>query len=329
MYQHDHQHHDTHGSRSLNRALWITAGFALIEALAGWQAHSLALLSDAGHMLTDASALALAALAAMFARRPASRRHSWGMGRVEILVALFNGATMLLLALGIAYGAIQRIQQPEPVAGGIVLVTAAIGFVINLAVLKTLSHAGHAAHHHPDHAHHDAQHHPTAAPDNLNLRGASLHVLGDLLGSVAALASGAVIYVTGWMLIDPILSLLICGLMLVSSLRLLRDGAHVVMEGVPRHLDLNRIGAAMAHVPQVVAIHDLHIWQISSERIALSAHVVLRQLDDWLPVLATLNRLLCDQYHIDHATLQPELLTSEPSSPPRAAKCAMTFTAAR
>ncbi len=290
MYEHDHHSHDHSTEQALTRALLFTLGFALVEAVTGYWAGSLALMSDAGHMFTDASSLALAALAAHVARRPASGRHSWGMGRAEVLAALINALLMLGIVAGVVYGAITRLQSPAPVNGGAVLVVAALGLGLNLLVLRTLSHS-----------------HQT-----LNTRGAILHVLGDALGSVAALGSGAVILLTGWTPIDPILSLVICGLILTSALRLLREGLHVVMEGVPRHLDLDEIGRMMAKVPGVVAVHDLHVWQVNSDRIALSAHVVLRRMEDWLAVLAALNRELKQAYGIDHATLQPEPVATVP-----------------
>ncbi len=295
MYEHDHHSHDHSSEDALTRALVLTLGFALVEGVVGYWAGSLALLSDAGHMFTDASSLALAAVAAHVARRPASQRHSWGMGRAEVLAALTNAVLMLLIVVGVVWGAILRLQHPVPVKGGAVLVVAALGLALNLLVLRTLSHS-----------------HQT-----LNTRGAILHVLGDALGSVAALISGAVILLTGWMPIDPILSLVICGLILTSALRLLREGLHVVMEGVPQHLNLDEIGQAMAAVPGVAAVHDLHVWQVNSDRIALSAHVVLRRMDNWLAVLAALNARLKADFGIDHATLQPEPVPEIPVAPPQ------------
>ncbi|MGH8528822.1 MAG: cation diffusion facilitator family transporter [Nevskiales bacterium] len=297
MYEHDHHSHDSSTEQALTRALLFTLGFAVVEGVVGYWAGSLALLSDAGHMFTDASSLALAALAAHIARQPASRRHSWGMGRAEVLAALINALLMLAIVAGVVYGAILRLQQPVPVNGGAVFVVAALGLALNLLVLRTLTHS-----------------HQT-----LNTRGAILHVLGDALGSVAALGSGVVIMLTGWTPIDPILSLVICGLILTSALRLLREGLHVVMEGVPRHLSLEEIGKTMAQVPGVTAVHDLHVWQVNSDRIALSAHVVLRRMEDWLAVLAELNRRLKQDYGIDHATLQPEPLPTVPLPMPGAA----------
>lgn len=293
-HHHGHPDHDHHNGSVLTRALLLTLGFAVLEAIAGAWSGSLALLSDAGHMFTDASALGLAALAAALARRPSSRRHSWGMGRAEVLAALFNALTMLAIVAGIVYSAIGRLQSPEPVKGGVVMGVAALGLAVNLLVLRMLSRGGHA---HGSHGH---------AHDNLNLRGAMLHVIGDLLGSVAALSAGVVILFTGWTPIDPILSLAICGLILLSSLGLLREGLHVLMEGVPRHLDLDAIGQSMARTAGVAGVHDLHVWQVKSDQIALSAHVVLRDMHGWPDALENLRQLLARDYGIHHVTLQPE-----------------------
>lgn len=266
-------------------ALCLTLGFAVVEFVAGLWAGSLALVADAGHMLTDTSALGLAAFAAWMAGRPASNRRTWGYGRAEVLAALINGAIMLALVGSIAWHAIERFQQPRDVSGAAVMVVALIGLVINLLVFWVLSRG----------------------ESNLNVRGALLHVLGDLLGSVAALASGIVILFTGWTPIDPILSLLICLLILVAAVRLLMDSAQVVMEGVPQGIDIDKVRSTMSSVTGVEDIHDLHVWQVSSDRVALSAHVVVADLDGWPAILRALNQTLLDTWDIDHPTLQPEL----------------------
>ncbi len=284
MYEHDHHSHDHGSGRALRGALLITLAFAGVEFAVGWWGGSLALMADAGHMLTDSTSLGLAALAAWIATRPADAGHSWGHGRAEIVAALVNGTAMVALVVVIVYNAIDRFQNPVEVKGVAVLIVAAIGLVVNLAVLKVL-HGG---------------------EENLNVRGAMLHVIGDLLGSVAALASGAVILWTGWTPIDPILSLLICSLILVAAIRLLRTALRIVMEGVPGPIELEDVRAAMTEDREVVEIHDLHIWQISSERIALSAHVVVRDLEAWPGLLDRLNVLLRERFGIDHPTLQPE-----------------------
>ena len=286
MYEHDHHSHDHASGPALRAALLLTLTFAAIEFIAGWWGGSLALMADAGHMLTDSTALGLAALAAWFASRPADAEHSWGHGRAEIIAAIINGMVMLALIGIIVINAIERFSNPVEVKGVAVLLVAVIGLVVNLLVLRVL-HRG---------------------QNNINVRGAMLHVIGDLLGSIAAITSGIVIVLTGWTPIDPILSLLICALILVAALSLLKNAFGIVMEGVPSRLDLEQVRSAMTEVEGVCEIHDLHIWQVSSERTALSAHVVIEKMDDWPDILARINRMLLEQFQIDHPTLQAEPL---------------------
>ncbi len=283
---HHHAHHNQHrGSASpLGWALAVTLLFALVEALGGWWSGSLALLGDAAHMVSDATALAIAALAAWVSRRPPSQLHSYGLGRMEAMAALVNGLFMLVVVTGIVVAAVERLQAPRPVMGGAVLLLAAAGLVVNVAIIYVLSRG----------------------ERTLNVRGAVLHVMGDLLGSVAALMSGAVILFTGWTPVDPILSVFICLLIVYSSLRLLREVLQVLMEGVPRHLDLPEVGRAMAAVDGVGSVHDLHIWTLSSGSVALSAHLVVREFARWPRVLQEERRLLEERFGIGHVTLQPE-----------------------
>ena len=260
----------------------LTIAFAVVEALGGWWTGSLALLSDAGHMLTDGAALALGALAAWMARRPPSQRHSYGLGRAEVVAALVNAAAMLVIVAALAYESIVRLRAPSAVDGGPAALIAAIGLALNLWVIRRL------------HGH------------DMNTRAARLHVIGDALGSIAALGAGAVIYLTGWTPIDPIASLAICVLIALSSLRLLRESTHALMEGVPQGLSVETIGAEMARVDGVLSVHDLHVWQLSGSRIALSAHVVVRSMGHWERTLVNLQSRLHNKFGIDHITLQPE-----------------------
>ncbi len=288
MAAHPHHRHDSRAPASGNAlfgALLLTLLYAGVEAIAGWWSESLALLGDAGHMLSDAVALGLAAAAAWVARRPPSARHSYGLGRAEVVAALVNGLLMLAIVAGIVVEAFARLHAPRPVAGVAVVGVAAAGLAVNLVVLRLLAHGG----------------------KTLNVRAALLHVLGDLLGSVAALIAGGVIWLTGWTPIDPILSILICALILFSSVRLIGEALHVIMEGVPPHLDLAEIGRALAGADgRVSSVHDLHVWTLSSGRVALSAHVVIGDLRVWDGILANLRRVLHERYAIDHVTLQPE-----------------------
>lgn len=241
-------------------------------------------------MLTDAASLGLAALAARIALRPTSARHSYGLRRVEALAALANGLFMLVIVGGLVWHAVERLLEPRAVAGEAVILVALGGLVLNLAVAWLL----------------------TRGESDLNTRGALLHVIGDLLGSVAALASGIVILYTGWMPIDPLLTMLICGLILYSTLSLLRQVVHTLLEGVPEGLSLPEIGHAMAGVDGVRSVHDLHIWSLDSRRSALSAHVVLADATRWPAVLEAERSLLRARFGIEHATLQPELPPVQP-----------------
>jgi len=304
MHDHHHEDHDhaTHHQgarrtpgRALGLALILTLGFAVVEALAGWVSGSLALWSDAGHMLTDSASLALAAAAAHLALRPPSRRHSYGLGRAETLAALLNALLMVAVVTAIAAAAVGRFLNPTPVRGDLVTLVALVGLGVNLGAAWLLMGQG----------------------SNLNVRGALLHVLGDLLGSVAALVSGVVILYTGWTPVDPLLSLAIAGLILVSSLRLLREALHALLDGVPPELDLAAVGRAMAEVDGVRSVHDLHIWSLSAQHRALSAHLVLRRMQDWGGVLERERALLETRFGIDHITLQPETLETVVPFDPR------------
>ena len=281
---HDHAHDHVHPQSRLGAAVALTLAYALVEAGGGWWSGSLALLADAGHMATDGAALGLAALAAWAARRPASERHSFGLGRAEMFAALANSLVMLAVVALLAFEAFARLEQPVAVRGGAVSAVAAAGLAVNLWVARLLS----------------------GGARNMNTRGALLHVLGDILGSVAALTAGVVIATTGWTPIDPLLSLFIAALLVLSSLRLLRDAVHALMEGVPPELSLAEVGTVMAAVPGVVSVHDLHIWMLSGERVSLSAHVVVPDLARWEDTLRELQHLAAERFRIDHVTLQPE-----------------------
>lgn len=284
MFEHDHHRHDTRGARPLGLALWFTLGFAVVEAVAGWWSGSLALLADAGHMVSDSLGLFTAFAAAHLARRPADSQYTYGFGRVEVVAAALNALVMLGLVVAIAWGAFRRFANPVEIKGLAVAVVAALGLGVNVAVYFTLR----------------------AGTQTINIRGAMLHVLGDLLGSVAALTAGLVVWLTGWTPIDPLLSLIVCGLLLNSATRLFRDVLDVMLERVPRGLDVTAVGKSMAAVTGVKGIHDLHIWTASSDTVALSAHVVVDRLADWDHVLPALKQHLHDAYRIEHVTLQPE-----------------------
>lgn len=272
------------GQRTFVYALLLTFGFAAAEVIAGVWANSLALLGDAGHMATDGLAFGVAAVAARIALKPASAHHSYGLGRAEVMAALFNTLFMLAIVAAIVVEALLRLRQPPSVHAPVVMLVGAIGLLINFGIYRVLQRG----------------------ESNLNMRASLLHVMGDLLGSLAALVSGVVIFFSGWLYIDPLLSLFIAALILISSLRLLGETSRVLLEGVPRGLDLTEIGRSMAGVTGVRSVHDLHVWSLSSREVSLSAHVVIDDMRDWQEVLVRIREHLQQRYAITHATLQPE-----------------------
>jgi len=289
LHAHDGDAHDHHLApdattlRALGAAFGLTGGYAIVEAVGGWLAGSLALLSDAGHMATDAAALGLALFAQWVARRPPSPRASYGYARAEVLAAFVNALALLLLVGFIVVEAVARIAQPAPVAGGTVLTIAAVGLAINLGTAWMLSRA----------------------PSSTSAHSALLHVLSDALGSVAAIVAGGVILATGWTPIDPLLSLLTAVLILRSTWRLLARTTGVLMEGVPSHLDYQAIGTALSQIDGVTGVHDLHVWHMSAQHAALSAHVAIDDGAHWPRILADARRMLATRFEIEHVTLQP------------------------
>lgn len=290
-------HTHSAAGKTLLLALALTLGFSVVELFAGWRSGSLALLADAGHMVSDGASLGISALAAWLAARPPSRRHTYGLGRAELLAALVNALSMLAVVFFIGSEAWQRLQHPGKIDGVTVSVVAVIGLLINLIVAWVLSRG----------------------ERNLNVRAALLHVMGDALGSVAAIGAGAVIWLTGWTPIDPLLSILIGGLILASSVRLLREAVHATLDGVPFAMDIELVGRALAGVPGVNEVHDLHVWPIASERLALSAHVRIKNLNAWPDILPRLTSIAQEQ-GIEHVTFQPVLVTGNQAQPIRLIK---------
>jgi len=270
--------------RRLAVALTITLVVMVAEVVGGWLAGSLALLADAGHMLADAAALGLALFAARVAQRPATPERSFGLLRLEILAALVNGALLIAIAIGIGIEAWHRLQAPQPVDGGLLLGVAGLGLVANLVSLAIL-HRGHE--------------------HSLNQRGAYLHVLGDLLGSVGALAAGALVLTTGWTLADPLISVLITLLVLGSAWRLIKESTDVLMEATPDHIALGDVHDRIASVPGVDSVHDLHVWTVTSGVVAMSGHLVVKNPTDNQPVLEAVQDRMRD-LGINHVTVQME-----------------------
>jgi len=271
-----------HSQHHLNAALALTAAFAVVELAGGWIAGSLALLADAVHMVSDVAALGLAALAGRVAARPAHAGMSYGYGRARVLAAQVNGFGLWFVAGWIAWVAVGRISSPPDVQGGLMLGVAMSGLVVNVIILRWL-HGGH----------------------DLNTRAAYWHVLGDMLGSVAAVAAGMVIVWTGWMPIDPLLSLVVVLILVWGGWRLVRDTTLQIMEAAPASVDIGMLNACMVAVDGVNSTHHMHVWTLPDERLALSAHVCIRDMGHWPEILP---RLLSGLHSkgIAHATLQPE-----------------------
>jgi cobalt-zinc-cadmium efflux system protein len=285
---HDHQSR-SHGARALAISVALTLGFAFVELLAGWWTGSLALLADAGHMATDSAALLFALAANIIARRPVSDRHSYGLARVEVIAAFINALAMLGVVAWIFYEAIDRLAAPVPVSGLGVFVVAGLGLLVNIAVAWSLSRDR----------------------DNVNTRAALVHVIGDLLGSVAAIVAGLIIYFGGPLMADPLLSMFVAALILRSTIGVLRETTLVLLDSVPGDVDYAAVGQALARLPGIISVHDLHVWTMVPGRSAVSAHVLVDDIDNWPAILLRARRLLERDFHIDHITLQPEWLRRE------------------
>ena len=286
---HGHAHGHAHGSgedaRRLGLALALILAFMVGEVVAGILAHSLALLSDSAHMLTDAGALTLSLVVLRLAARPAGGNRTFGLRRSEILSAQANGAALLVLACLVVYGAVRRLVSPPDARGGWILVVALIGIGVNL--LATWQLAG-------------------ANRQSLNVEGSFQHVLNDLYAFIATALAGAVILATGWVRADPVAALFVAALMLRASWRLLRDSGRVLLDIAPAGLSVQEIGTAMASHPGVVEVHDLHVWEVTTEFPTLSAHVLVEPGADCHGIRRELEALVRDRFDIAHTTLQVE-----------------------
>jgi cobalt-zinc-cadmium efflux system protein len=287
---HDHDHGPGHShapadatAGRLRIALGLLVGLMAVEVVFGILASSLALLSDAAHMLTDAGALALALVALRLAARPASGAMTYGLKRTEILSAQFNGATLLVLGLLIVYEGIRRLIEPPAVEGTIVLVVALAGVVVNVIATVVLHGADRTS---------------------LNVEGAYQHVLTDLAAFIATAIAGAVILLTGWDRADGVASLFVAAVMLRAAWGLLRDSGRIFLEAAPRGIDVGAVGSAMIGVPGITEVHDLHVWEVTSGFPALSAHVLVGTEDDCHQARKDLEVVLHDRFGIEHTTLQ-------------------------
>lgn len=292
---HDHGagHDHSHGAgayrdadrKALKIAAVLTAGFMLVEVAGGLITGSLALLADAGHMLSDSFSLVLALFAVSLAARPATSRRTFGFKRAEILAALVNGLLLALVSIWVVVEAIRRLGDPVEVLAGGMLTVAIIGLGVNLLAAWVLYRS---------------------SGESLNVKAALRHVLADLAGSVGVIVAAVVIMLTGWEAADPIISILISLLIVASAWSILRDSVDVLLEAVPRGLDAEKIGMAMASVPEVEQVHDLHVWEITSGFPSLSAHVLVGKDSDCHAARAEIEAVLRDEFQIDHVTLQVE-----------------------
>lgn len=280
---HGHDHGRGESRRALGIALGLTATYTVVEVVGGIYSGSLALLADAVHMLSDNVALGLALVATWLATRPATPGRSFGYKRAEVLAALANGVLLVALAIWIFVAAAQRLADPPEVLGGWMLVIATVGIAVNLAAGAVLFRS---------------------RADSLNVEAAFRHVLADLLGSFGVVIAAVLILATGWLLADPIVSILIGALVLVSAWTILRDSTEILLEATPRGIDAAELGRRLARAPGVVEVHDLHVWTITSGFPALSAHVLVRPGEDCHGRRRQLERLLFDEFGIEHTTLQ-------------------------
>lgn len=288
---HSHSHHGAAGNRAkLAWTLGLAAAYMLAEAVGGWLTGSLALLADAGHMLSDVAALGLSLFCMTMARRPPTSRRTYGYHRLEILAALVNGAALVAISVFVLAEAFQRFRRPAAVDAPVMIAIAAGGLLVNLIGLWVLREG---------------------RSDSLNVRGAWLHVLTDALGSVQAIAAGALIWAFGWQWADPAASVLISLLVVYSAWSLLKEATAVLMESAPAHMDVDEMRDAMMGVPGVLEVHDLHVWTITSGLDSLSAHVVVEEGRYDCDLLAEIRSALHDRFGIHHMTVQIETETFE------------------
>ncbi len=296
MQSHDHKHDESHHHHSIpqneddeRRVFWamlLVGGFMLIEAAGGWWSGSLALLADAGHMLTDFVALALAWFAFRMTRKSADERRTYGYHRVQVLAAFVNGLLLFLVALYICIEAVKRLRSPNEILSGWMLAVAIVGLLVNVLVFKIL-HGGNQ--------------------ENLNIRGAVLHVVGDMLGSVAAIAAALIIMWTGWLPIDAILSVLVTLLILYAAWKLVKKTSHILLEGSPEGLDPDQVKLKIVEsVPGVTDVHHFHAWLLTNELPVITMHASIDEHADADKALIAIHDVLEESFGLAHATIQIE-----------------------
>ncbi len=284
---HEHNHGLRKNRKALLIALSITGAVMIVEAAGGILSNSLALLSDAGHMLTDLMSLLLSLIALQLSSRPSSATRTYGFYRMEILAALINGTTLILISVVILYEAYERMMVPRPINSILMMGVAGVGLVANGIAAWAMMHS---------------------SKENLNLRGAYLHILGDALSSIGVLGGGLVIYFTGWQAIDPILSAGICLVILRGAVLLVKESLNVLLEAVPKEVDLMEVQRSVQSLPGVKGLHHVHLWTITSGMYALSAHILIEDvmMSHTAKIIQEINRLLSEKFRISHTTIQLE-----------------------
>lgn len=286
---HDHPHDHEVSKQRLTLVLSITAIFMVLELVGGILSNSLALIADSAHMLTDVGALGLSLFVLWFSRRPARPEKSYGYLRLEILAALVNGVALVVISGLIFWQAYGRLLRPEPVEGGLMLAVASAGLLVNVFAAWMLH---------------------SSASHSLNLRGAYLHVIGDLIGSAGAILAAIVILLTGLTIADPIISVFVGVLILIGAWKLVRESVDVLLEAVPAHIDLSAVRTAIDNIPGVDDVHDLHVWTVTSGFLAMSGHAVVRDPEQNQGILQEIHRLMREKFGIAHVTVQLERRTA-------------------
>lgn len=279
-----HSHASDAPVSSLRLALILTAVLLIIEVIGGLMANSIALLADAGHMLTDVAALGLALFVAWFSKQPGTPQKTYGYLRWEILAAFINGATLLLISAVILWEAIIRLNAPEPVRGGLMLVIAVVGMIVNMIAARVLV---------------------ASSSHNLNARGAYLHVLGDLLASAGTVVAAILIRFTGWLPADPIASILTTALIVYGAWQLVRESVDILLESTPAHIPVDAVRGQLAAIPGIESVHDLHVWAVTPKVVAMSAHCIVRRQDQHQHVLEHIHDAM-RLFGIEHVTIQLE-----------------------
>ncbi len=284
-HDHNHNHSHQHDTRILGSAFFLIAGFMLVELIAGVMTNALVLIADAGHMFLDATALGLSWWAARISAKGYDHKLSYGYHRFQVLAAFINGLTLVALVVWIAFEALTRVANPEPILPLPALAVAAVGFIVNLVAFRWL--------------------HGTSG--NANVRAAMLHVLGDLLGSAAAIAAAILVYFFGWLYADPVLALLIVAILGQGAYRVLKESTHILLEGVPHDVDLMEIKQALCKsIPQVVEVHHVHAWALTAEKPLLTLHALVTEKTQVQAVVAEIKAVLDRDFGINHSTIQVE-----------------------